>query len=42
MSTPAWARSSSGAYYEKYFRNGMTEAHQKHDDRWHRNGSGEQ
>ena len=27
------------AYYEKYFRNGMTEAHELHDQRWHRNGS---
>jgi hypothetical protein len=26
------------AYYEKYFRNGMTEAHELHDLRWHRNG----
>ncbi len=26
------------AYYEKYFRNGMTEAHERHDERWHRNG----
>jgi hypothetical protein len=23
------------AYYEKYFRNGLTEAHQMHDQRWH-------
>jgi hypothetical protein len=28
------------AYYEKYFRNGMTEAHELHDQRWHRNGNG--
>ena len=27
------------AYYEKYFRDGMTEAHELHDQRWHRNGS---
>ena len=27
------------AYYEKFFRNGMTEAHGNgHDERWHRNG----
>jgi len=23
------------AYYEKYFRSGLTEAHQTHDERWH-------
>jgi hypothetical protein len=23
------------AYYEKYFRNGLTDAHQMHDERWH-------
>ena len=23
------------AYYEKYFRNGLTDAHQLHDERWH-------
>ena len=27
------------AYYEQYFRNGMTEAHELHDQRWHRNGN---
>jgi hypothetical protein len=25
-------------YYEKYFRNGLTEAHQQHDERWHSGG----
>jgi hypothetical protein len=25
-------------YYEKYFRNGLTEAHQLHDERWHSAG----
>ena len=28
------------AYYEKYFRNGMTEAHELHDERWHPDGRG--
>ena len=29
------------AYYEKYFRNGLTEAHMSHDETWHPDGAGE-
>ena len=32
---------AGNAYYEKYFRNGMTEAHEMHDQRWHPNGTGD-